>query len=300
MKDVSITALTLDNLAEWPLLIKWLIIIFGFLLILVLGYYVDIKNQKNFLRIKQQQAVTLKQELLSKNQHVAKLSVYKNQTQALQTILIDLLGGQTNQKRFAGLLEDIAQAGAMHGLEFKMVKPLAEKTQGLVVESPIEISALGSYSQLVGFMSELAQLPHIAVINDFVLERMTGEKLELNMMLVAYGLGGSKEFIKKSMESGLIKNTHDPFQSHRNASDQLIEPLQAFSLSSLKMTGSLRLGDKTWALIMAPDGRMYSVTVGDRIAKDKSKVIAVDANQIIINEQGRKLFLPLMTAHKNT
>jgi Tfp pilus assembly protein PilP len=62
-------------------------------------------------------------------------------------------------------------------------------------------------------------------------------------------------------------------------------PLERFDLSALKLVGIVwgELGRK--ALIKAPDGKSYSATVETYMGKYSGKVIAIENDRLVIEEQ---------------
>lgn len=60
--------------------------------------------------------------------------------------------------------------------------------------------------------------------------------------------------------------------------------LERFAISDLRMVGILASKHKRWALIKAPDGRLYKLAVGEYIGQDYGKVIGVDDNKLRIEQ----------------
>jgi len=62
------------------------------------------------------------------------------------------------------------------------------------------------------------------------------------------------------------------------------EPLEAYTLDSLKMVGVLTEQQKTWGIIVAPDNTVYRVRVGSYLGQNYGKVVAINPNKIKILE----------------
>lgn len=60
--------------------------------------------------------------------------------------------------------------------------------------------------------------------------------------------------------------------------------LEAFTLDSLRMVGTLAKKTQKWALISAPNGVIYRVTKGAYLGKDYGKIISIDKDKIEIIE----------------
>jgi type IV pilus assembly protein PilP len=62
------------------------------------------------------------------------------------------------------------------------------------------------------------------------------------------------------------------------------EPLERYPLDTLKMVGTLDVKGKTWALIMAPDGIVHRVRVGNYMGKNFGKIIKVNDDRVALRE----------------
>lgn len=62
------------------------------------------------------------------------------------------------------------------------------------------------------------------------------------------------------------------------------EELEAFSLDSLRMVGTLTEQNKVWALIQAPNKTVYKVTVGSYMGQNYGKIIEIKPNEIKLIE----------------
>ena len=72
------------------------------------------------------------------------------------------------------------------------------------------------------------------------------------------------------------------------------EPLEEFSLDSLRMVGSLEQDGSQWALIKDPDGLLHRVNEGHYIGRNNGKVISVSEELVSLTEliPDRKGWLP--------
>jgi len=84
-----------------------------------------------------------------------------------------------------------------------------------------------------------------------------------------------------------IEQLHDPFAGMANAkAAPSIESgaLETYELNTLKMAGTLMQGRNRWGLIMAPDGKLYRVRVGDALGAHGGKVDAIREDKIELSE----------------
>lgn len=63
------------------------------------------------------------------------------------------------------------------------------------------------------------------------------------------------------------------------------EPLEFFSLSSLRLVGSLGDSGELWGLVKNPLGTVSKVTVGDRIGTDFGEIVKVNPGELVVVEK---------------
>ncbi|MCK9538150.1 pilus assembly protein PilP [Dokdonella sp.] len=62
------------------------------------------------------------------------------------------------------------------------------------------------------------------------------------------------------------------------------EPLETFPLDSLKMSGTIGLGDKVEGLVRDPDGVVHRVRVGDYLGQNYGRITAIEEDRIELVE----------------
>jgi type IV pilus assembly protein PilP len=87
-------------------------------------------------------------------------------------------------------------------------------------------------------------------------------------------------------------NLRDPFIPLSNGilnslikGERVMEPLEMFSLDALHMVGTISIKDKIWALIAAPDGNIYRVSIGNYLGQNAGQVIAVSERAVQLIEK---------------
>jgi len=91
----------------------------------------------------------------------------------------------------------------------------------------------------------------------------------------------------------------DPFAMDRQAADVVKkrdsngispdpmrpkEPLEAFSLDSLRMVGTLEQYGTRWALIMTREGILHRVRTGNYLGRNDGKIIRIDPAELLLTE----------------
>lgn len=63
-----------------------------------------------------------------------------------------------------------------------------------------------------------------------------------------------------------------------------IQPLNMFSIDTLRFVGTVSQGHKKWAIIITPDNLTYKVKQGDTLGDHYGKITSIEANEIKIME----------------
>ena len=62
------------------------------------------------------------------------------------------------------------------------------------------------------------------------------------------------------------------------------EPLESFSLQELRMVAMLTLQEKTWAAVVAPDGTVHRLQVGNYLGRNHGQVIRITETSVEMTE----------------
>lgn len=81
-----------------------------------------------------------------------------------------------------------------------------------------------------------------------------------------------------------IEVTSGAYRGPRPDENRPREPLEEFSLDSLKMVGTLAQNGAEWALIKDPDGLLHRVAVGHYMGKNYGRVVSVDEEKVALVE----------------
>lgn len=161
--------LELNNLGAWPFPMIIVLTLCVSLFILGLGYWFDIKRQFEVLAYVRNEEVTLKSSFERKVDKASNLSAYRAQMESMNKTFGGLLRQLPERTEVPALLEDISHQGLAAGLEFLSIRLQPEKVIDFYVELPIEISVVGTYHQFAEFVSNVAALPRIVTLHDFVI-----------------------------------------------------------------------------------------------------------------------------------
>ena len=152
---MNLREIDIDTMSAWPLPIKSVFLASFYLVIIFLGYWLDISKQELALEGVKQTEMQLHQKFEAKQQSAANLEAYRDQIKTIKDYFHTLLRQLPGSTEVPGLVEDISNLGLANGLAFKYIKLQPEKELEFYSELPIEISVSGNYHQLAKFVSVL-------------------------------------------------------------------------------------------------------------------------------------------------
>lgn len=156
--------------------VRYVILSLLLAVILVIGYYLLIKNKKEQLERVQQQEVTLRADFEYKQQKAANLEAYEAQLSEMQELLETMFRQLPSKTEMDKLLVDISQTALGAGIDVQLFQPNAETMHDFYAERPISVRMLGDYHQFGEFVSGVASLPRVVILtmHDIALRRATG------------------------------------------------------------------------------------------------------------------------------
>lgn len=160
---------TLDtsDIGRWPLPFRVILIGLIFSLVVGLGIYqfVWTKKKPELERVKAEEE-TLRLDFAAKQRKAANLDDFKRQLADMETNFGAMLRQLPGKTEIPSLLVDISQTGLASGLEEELFQPGGETKREVFAEKPITIRLSGNYHELAEFVSGIAALPRIVVLND--------------------------------------------------------------------------------------------------------------------------------------
>ncbi len=190
MKDINIDLNDLDinAIGSWPVPVKAGLIVVVCILVLVLGYFLDIQGQQEKLAVAEAQELQLKQDFEKKWKKAANLDAYKLQMKEMEQSFGTMLRQLPSKTEIDDLLVDISQTGLAAGVEFKLFKPGKEIQKDFYAEFPIEMEMTGDYHRFGRFVSGIAALPRIVTLHNISIKKggkATDGKKNLTMKVIA-------------------------------------------------------------------------------------------------------------------
>lgn len=174
--------LDLDNVGDWPGVVKGFFTILVFAAVLGGVYYFDTQDQMLALEKERREEQDLKSEFETKQRKAVNLQSYRDQMTEMCDSFQHMLRQLPTGTEIPGLIDDISQSEAYSGLEFQETKYLKEKPSEFYTEKPVSIQVTGDYHQLGMFVSRVASLPRIVTLHDYSIKNAKGAKGEANRL----------------------------------------------------------------------------------------------------------------------
>lgn len=175
MNNINFNELNLENIGQWPYVIKSGLFVLIIILVTGLGYWFFIGPNFEKLSTLKAEEITLRQEFEDKQQKASSLSAYEKQLREIRDKFANVLKQLPAENEMPGLLEDISKTGISAGLNFELFAPQPEIKHDFYIEMPIKIRVTGTYEQLAIFLSRVAELSRIVTLHDFVISWASAE-----------------------------------------------------------------------------------------------------------------------------
>jgi type IV pilus assembly protein PilO len=175
MELSDLSDLDLNNIGEWPILFKAIVILIGCIGVGVAAYYLDTQAQLTDLDSARAKELALRQTFETKQRKAANLDAYRQQLAEMKESFGAMLRQLPDKTEVAALLVDVSQTGLAAGLEFELFQPEGEQSKDFYAELPISIRVTGHYHEFGRFISGLAALPRIVTIHDVKIANSGGD-----------------------------------------------------------------------------------------------------------------------------
>jgi len=172
----ELNELDFNNIGDWPILVKAIVVLLLCVLIAVGGYYLLVEEQYINLESAERTERDLRSEFETKQAKAANLEAYRAQLAEMQETFGAMLRQLPNKTEVAALLVDVSQTGLASGLEFELFQPQNEQPREFYSELPIRLRVKGQYHEFGNFVSGLSSLPRIVTIFDVSIAGAGGQR----------------------------------------------------------------------------------------------------------------------------
>jgi type IV pilus assembly protein PilO len=163
----ELKSLDANDIGRWPFAFRAGVIALVFVLVLGLGvYWTIIEDKAPQLTRVQEEEKTLRITFENKQRKAANYDAYKAQLAQMEQSFGTMLRQLPGKTEIPSLIVDISQTGLAAGLQEKLFQPQGEVTRDFYAEKPITISLSGGYHEIANFVSGIAALPRIVTLHD--------------------------------------------------------------------------------------------------------------------------------------
>ena len=147
----ELNELDLNNIGDWPGLIKTILVLIICGAIGTGWYYFDTEDQLIQLKMWERQEQELRSTFEKKQAKAVNLEKYQKQLEEMKQSFGAMLRQLPTRPRWLNFV-DVSQTGLAAGLEFELFDPLGENRKDFYAELPIKIK-VGEYHQFGNFIS---------------------------------------------------------------------------------------------------------------------------------------------------
>ncbi|MFL6682508.1 MAG: type 4a pilus biogenesis protein PilO [Burkholderiaceae bacterium] len=151
---------------QWPLLPRltvWMVVV---ILVVVVGWFVELSSQADVLQAARDKEPALKAEYKTKLAQAINLDALKKQKEEVQTYVTQLEKQLPGKAEMDALLTDINQAGVGRGLVIDQFIPGQTETKEYYAELPIAIRVSGRFHDIGAFAADIAALSRIVTLHN--------------------------------------------------------------------------------------------------------------------------------------
>ena len=183
----ELQSLDVNDVGRWPLVFRVAVIAIIFLLVLGLGvYWFIIQDKAPQLARAQEEEQALRVTFENKQRKAANYDAYKAQLAQIEQSFGTMLRQLPGETEIPSLIVDISQTGLAAGLQEKLFVPQAEIPKDFYAEKPIKIRLTGSYHEIGNFVSGIAALPRIVTLHNIDITPEGGDSFDsLSMEVTA-------------------------------------------------------------------------------------------------------------------
>ena len=163
----ELRALDVNDVGRWPLVFRAGVIGVVFAVVVGLGiYWTIIENKAPQLTRSQADEQTLRVTFENKQRKAANYDAYKAQLAQMQQSFGTMLRQLPGKTEIPSLIVDISQTGLAAGLKERLFQPQGEVPRDFYAEKPIKIRLSGGFHEIANFVSGVASLPRIVTLHN--------------------------------------------------------------------------------------------------------------------------------------
>ncbi|UXI67879.1 type 4a pilus biogenesis protein PilO [Tahibacter amnicola] len=152
------------NIGGWPKSVKLTFCVLLFGLIVLGGWWFQIKGQQESLESLERKEKGLRTDFATMQAKAVNLEALRVQLEEMKDMLRQMLRQLPSKTEMPELLVDISQTALSSGIENDLFQPGAEIIKEFYAEKPITLRMVGGYHQFGTFISGVASLPRVVIL----------------------------------------------------------------------------------------------------------------------------------------
>jgi type IV pilus assembly protein PilO len=152
------------DLGSSPTSVRYTLLSLLLVLLIVLGYYLQISDKWDDLDRVKQEEFALRSDFENKQQKAANLEDYEAQLVEMQDLMQTMFRQLPSRTEMDQLLVDVSQTALAAGIDVQLFEPMTEEPKDFYAERPISIRMLGDFHQFGEFVSGVAELPRVVIL----------------------------------------------------------------------------------------------------------------------------------------
>lgn len=183
----ELQSLDINDVGRWPLIFRLAVIAIVFVVVLGLGiYWFIIQDKAPQLSRAEDEEKELRVTFENKQRKAANYDAYKSQLAQIEQSFGTMLRQLPGKTEIPSLIVDISQTGLAAGLQEKLFIPQSEMPKDFYAEKPIKIRLTGGYHEIGNFVSGIAALPRIVTLHNINITPETDDSFDsLSMEVTA-------------------------------------------------------------------------------------------------------------------
>ena len=175
----ELRSLDVNDVGRWPFVFRAAVIGLVFAIVLGIGvYFFIIEDKLPQLKREQQTETDLRTTFENKQRKAANYDAYKAQLAQMEQSFGTMLRQLPGETEIPSLIVDISQAGLAAGLQENLFQPQPEIPKDFYAEKPIKIILSGGYHEIANFVSGVAALPRIVTLHNIIITPEDAERFD--------------------------------------------------------------------------------------------------------------------------
>jgi type IV pilus assembly protein PilO len=170
----------LKTIYAWPIKRQSIVFVVLFVVVVLVGFYMDISTVQLSLQHELDKENELKQQFEQVVSKAYQLKVATERSTATVNLLKKWQAKMVDMNNLPDALNDLLEVGATNHLQFSLVSPGDPVVVGMYEKIPLRIMVVGDYHNLGSFISQIANLKTLIVISGYTISLDKGTEQSAN------------------------------------------------------------------------------------------------------------------------